>query len=168
VLIRAATTADAPALARVHLDTVLVAYAGIFPATATTPDLEGTVREWEEAFADPTFHAFLAEDQRRAVGTVAAQADPDPDPDSSGVATGQLRRLHVHPDWWGRGVGGALYETALAVLKADGYREAGLWVLENNEHARAFYERRGWTLVPGRTLEWPGLGILEVRYRIPL
>jgi GNAT superfamily N-acetyltransferase len=168
VVIRAATRADAPALAQVHLDTVLVAYVGIFPASAAVPSLEGTIREWEAAFADPTFRAFLAEHDGGAAGTVAVQAEPDPEPDGAPLRCGELLRLHVHPAWWGRGVGAALYDAAMAVLRDDGYREAGLWVLEKNERARAFYERRSWTLVPGRTREWPGLGVIEVRYRTPL
>ena len=160
--VRPATDRDAPALARVHLNTVLVAYAGIFPAEAPAPTSDAVLAEWKEAFADPSFRAFLAEVDGRAVGTVAVRADPEV-PDA-----GQLRRLHVLPELWDRGVGSALYEAGVGGLVADGYREAGLWVLEANGRARSFYERRGWSLVPGRVLEWPGLSTLEVRYRLAL
>lgn len=160
--VRRATRADAPALATVHLDTVLVAYAGIFPTHAPVPALDGVVEEWEAAFADRGFSAFLAEDGAAAVGTVAVRADPD------APGCGQLRRLHVLPQLWGRGVGSGLYNTALAAMRTDGYAEAGLWVLEDNARARAFYERRGWTLVPARILTWPGLETIEVRYRLDL
>jgi GNAT superfamily N-acetyltransferase len=144
-------------LATVHLETVLFAYAGIFPPDAPAPALES--QEWDAAFADPTFRAFLAEEGGTAVGTVAVRADPDV------AGSGQLRRLHVRPDLWGQGRGGALYESAMAALRADEYPEAGLWVLEENGPARSFYERRGWVLVPNQVLKWPNLDTIEVRYR---
>lgn len=160
--IRAATVADAPALGAVHLDTVVVAYAGIFPADAPAPAPESLVEEWRAAFADPTFHAFLAEEDGSPVGTIAVRADPDT------PGCGQLRRLHVLPGRWGGGIGSCLYESAMAALRDAGYREAGLWVLEANARARAFYERRGWSPVPGQILEWSGLDTVEVRYRLSL
>ena len=158
--IRPATVADASALASVHLNTVLVAYAGIVPPDAPPPTKESLVGEWKAAFEDPGFKAFLAEDHGEPVGTVAVRADPD------FVSFGQLRRLYVLPDRWGRGAGSALHAAALLALEDDGYPEAGLWVLEANAQARHFYERRGWNLVPDTVLEWPGLEILEVRYRL--
>jgi GNAT superfamily N-acetyltransferase len=147
---------------------VRVAYAGIFPATAPLPELASVVREWEKEFADPTAAVFLAEDDedgRAAVGTVAVRADPE-DLHPNGRATGQLRRLHVLPRLWGRGLGAALYAAAETTLRDAGYEAGSLWVLEGNGRARSFYERRGWTLVPGRTLTWPNGGPVEVRYRL--
>ena len=61
-----------------------------------------------------------------------------------------------------------LHNTALHALRAAGYLEAGLWVLAPNSRARSFYERRGWTLVPDKILEWPGLDTIEVRYELSL
>jgi GNAT superfamily N-acetyltransferase len=161
VHIRPATVADAGALASVHLNTVLVAYAGIVPPNAPPSTKESLVEEWEAAFEDPSLKAFLAEDHGEPVGTVAVRADPE------FVGFGQMRRLYVLPGRWGRGAGSALHDAALAALEDDGYPEAGLWVLEANARARHFYERRGWRrLVPDTVLEWPGLEIFEVRYRL--
>jgi hypothetical protein len=65
-------------------------------------------------------------------------------------------------------VGSALYAAAMVQARTEGYREAVLWVLEDNSRARSFCEPRGWDLVPDRRLEWPGLGTIEVRYKLPL
>lgn len=139
---------------------MLVAYAGIFPPHSPEPRPDAVQRQWEVAFTDPTCRAFLAEeDDGGAVGTVAVRSDPD----ISG--TGQLRRLHVLPEWWGSGVGTALHDVALAALRIAGYAQAGLWVLADNRRARVFYERRGWQLVEGEVLALPDAGVIEVRYR---
>ena len=77
------------------------------------PTKESLVGEWETAFEYPSLKAFLAEDHGEPVGTVAVRADPD------FVGFGQLRRLYVLPDRWGRGAGSALARR-LAALEDDG------------------------------------------------
>jgi GNAT superfamily N-acetyltransferase len=62
------------------------------------------------------------------------------------VGAGWLHRLYVRPSAWGDGVGAALHDEALAVLRAAGSDTASLWVLADNLRARGFYERRGWRL----------------------
>ena len=47
-----------------------------------------------------------------------------------------------------------------------GHVEARLWVIDRNRRARDLYERNGWVLVPGETIE--ELGVVEVRYRCVL
>ena len=162
VRIRPARVVEADSLAAVQLDTVLTAYKGIFPPHAPAPTRKAMVEDWRAAFEDPTFEAFLAENGDAAVGTVAVRADPDR------AGCGVLRRLHVIPELWDKGIGSALYDAALAALRDGSYREAELWVLQANSRARAFYERRGWSLLPGEILEWPGLDVVEVRYHLSL
>ena len=48
------------------------------------------------------------------------------------------------PDFWGAGVARALHDRAVARLRELGHERARLWVLEQNQGARRFYERRGW------------------------
>jgi GNAT superfamily N-acetyltransferase len=113
---RPATDHDASHLAKVHLDTVVTAHAGMFPARAPTPTLEMLVNEWRAAFDDPTHQAFLATEHGSAIGTVAIRADPD------NVGHGELRRLYVVPTHWAQGVGSDLHDTALQALRAAGCR----------------------------------------------
>jgi len=53
-----------------------------------------------------------------------------------------LHGLYVVPERWGSSVAGALHD-AVVVALAD-CPELHLWVLTENQRARAFYERRGW------------------------
>ena len=53
------------------------------------------------------------------------------------------------PEAWGSGAGSALMAPGIEALRASGYRDAILWVLEDNPRARRFYEREGWALDGG-------------------
>ena len=57
----------------------------------------------------------------------------------------------------------------LEELKKRGYRDAFLWTLEENERARRFYEKYGFTCT-GETLETRigGKTVREIRYAIRL
>jgi GNAT superfamily N-acetyltransferase len=44
----------------------------------------------------------------------------------------------------GQGLGRQLMTATLANLAAAGYREAALWVLQDNARARPFYSQAGW------------------------
>jgi GNAT superfamily N-acetyltransferase len=159
VRIRAADLNDVDHLAAVHHATVITAYAGMFPADCPPPTPDALRREWESDFSDPTLKAFVAEYDGGTVGTVAIRSDPEH------PVLGELRRLHVLPRHWGKGIGAALEGAGVTALQKAGYMEAGIWVLEQNARARTFYERLGWCLVPGEILTLPGLDVLEVRYR---
>jgi putative acetyltransferase len=55
----------------------------------------------------------------------------------------ELTHLYVDPDTHGRGIGGALMDRAKE-RRPGGFE---LWVFQQNENARRFYERRGFVLV---------------------
>lgn len=56
---------------------------------------------------------------------------------------GEIASFYTHPDERGRGYGGLLFEEALRRLKAEGFRNAFVFVLRENEGARRFYSRHG-------------------------
>jgi ribosomal protein S18 acetylase RimI-like enzyme len=64
-----------------------------------------------------------------------------PNPDEG---RGEFYALYVDPASWGHGAGTALMDAAMAGLAEQGYREAVLWVLEDNPRARSLYEKHGW------------------------
>lgn len=53
--------------------------------------------------------------------------------------------LYVDPGAWGAGVGGALLDETLGLMRAQRGPLAALWVLGENERAIGFYRSRGWT-----------------------
>jgi GNAT superfamily N-acetyltransferase len=168
--VREATAEDAAALALVPTRTWQRAYEHVFP----TERLAGLVEEhraeqWRTwlAQSQPRRHTLVAEEDGRVVGF--ADLGPSRDPGSSPQTTGELYAIYVLPDAWGQGVGRALMAQVLERLRADGYHEAILWVIEDNPRTRRYYERAGWRF-DGGTKEEAVLDIpvRQVRYRISL
>jgi GNAT superfamily N-acetyltransferase len=151
-VIRAATVADAPALAALEVRAWRWAYADLVDE-ADMPTVAERDARWRER---PVDGAAVFEQDGRVVGVVQI----GPRDDDPGV--GALRGLYVDPAAQGAGVGGALHDHALAALRAAGFAAATLWVFAANGQAREFYAARGW--VPdGARGEWAG--IPELRYR---
>ncbi len=144
------------------------AYAHVFPAEALmglTPEtgLDWWTRAVEEPY--PHMHTLVAEVGGEVVGF--AQLGAVREEDVAGL--GELFAIYVRPEAWGRGAGQALMAETLARLRAEGFPEAILWVIENNPRARLFYERCGWHADGGvKEEEWLGTTVREVRYRIAL
>ena len=72
--------------------------------------------------------------------------------------------IYLAPTAWSTGAGRALMDTALAGLRAGGYRRVVLWVLTGNARARRFYGKAGFA-PDGATNILAALGgVEEVRY----
>lgn len=56
---------------------------------------------------------------------------------------GEIISFYTHPAERGRGYGGLLFEEALWRLRADGFSDAFVFVLRENEGARRFYAAHG-------------------------
>jgi GNAT superfamily N-acetyltransferase len=148
-VIRPATAADVDAMADVWLRAALTGYEGIFPPEAPVPTTAELTDAWRDELDRAT--VLVADDAADAgagslVGTVA-------------VRDGWLRRLYVDPDRWGEGIGAALHDAAVGL----GARQ--LWVLERNDRARRFYERRGWVCCGETKPVHEGVDVVDIRYR---
>jgi ribosomal protein S18 acetylase RimI-like enzyme len=110
---------------------------------------------------------FVAEGAAGLEDFASAGASRDGDAAPNRVA--EVYAIYVAPAVWGRGVGRALMGAALAALSGAHFAEATLWVLEENDRARRFYEGGGWA--DDGTARWDtvcGEDVSEVRYRIRL
>jgi GNAT superfamily N-acetyltransferase len=140
VTIRRGTASDAEALAHLHLDVWEDAYTGLISQQILDDRraaVDQRVERWRGIVAqdDPPWIAVTADGP---IGFASAGAGRDNDLDLDvGL---ELWSLYVRKQWWGTGVGFALFEVAV------GDRAAYLWVLANNERAIRFYERQGFRL----------------------
>jgi GNAT superfamily N-acetyltransferase len=166
VEVRPARVEDAAAIAGVHVRTWQAAYEHVFGRERLADlDLERRTSNWVQWLEEPQPHwaVYVAEEEGRVVafawlGESREAADE-----------GVLYAIYALPEAWGSGAGPALMGASLSFLREAGFRDAILWVLEDNPRARRFYEREGWRL-DGARREGEHLGVpaLEVRYRIEL
>ena len=125
-LIRRASPGDADAIAAVHR-------ASMREAMPWLPDLHTPAedRAWVAATVLPHQEVWVAETAGQVVGVASLDRDDF------------LTQLYILPGFQGRGIGGALLETAKAARPA-GFR---LYAFQRNMRARRFYERRGFSAV---------------------
>jgi GNAT superfamily N-acetyltransferase len=152
VVIRAARSDDAVAVAGVHARAGRAAWSGFLGDVLAEPDLP----VWRDRVAADGF--LVAERDGVVVGF--ARAD---------VGTGEVALLYVDPAEQGRGTGRRLLAVVLGRLRAAGWDRARLRTEERNAGPRAFYERAGWRPT-GEVLEreWSGRRLREVWYVLDL
>ena len=164
--VRRATVADAAAVARTHVASWQVGYAGLLPDELLSGlSVEARTSTWTNQLdgTSPAAATLVAALHGAVVGF--ASVGPSRDPDAT-AATGELWALYSHPESWGLGVGSALLAAASDELRRLGLaRHATLWVLTGNDRARRFYERHGWRPDGEHRVEWRGeVPLDEVRY----
>jgi GNAT superfamily N-acetyltransferase len=118
IVLRHAETDDLPAVVYVHAASATAGYRSIFGGTDFPAD--EAAERWR-AFPGAI---VVAEVNGQVVGFVAFDDV-------------ELHALYVAPSHWRSGLGSRL-------LRAVPESVERLWVLRDNDHARLFYESRGW------------------------
>ncbi|MGH4012216.1 MAG: GNAT family N-acetyltransferase [Pseudonocardiaceae bacterium] len=169
--VRAATPADASALAALHRATWRAAYSELLPPGA----LDGLdAPEVQQAWADTIeggATVLIAIESDHPVGFVVAGPAPE---DEVAAADGALppdaahtvlvSTLLVEPRWGRRGHGGRLLAAAAAALRDAGATRGITWVPAQDPALLNFYRRAGWD--PDgtvRTLDAAGHPLREIR-----
>lgn len=164
--LRQATSADAEAVGRIHVESWNVAYRGIMPDDVIAlTDLSYRTQFWAERIADREWPVFLLEENGKSVAF--CQMVPSKDPDDDPARVGHITSIHVLPHLRGRGHGRVLMEHVLHEFQKRGFTQVTLWVLEENRKARAFYQKYGFER-DGGTRRYSKTDVPEVRYRIHL
>lgn len=143
IAIRPAVPDDAADIAAVHVRSFVAAYSHL-PRTrhSAAIGLTDRVSEWRRRLEMADRVTLVATDGRRIDGFAHLGSSPDGD---AGGETGHVFSIHVDPDQTGHGTGERLMVAAAASLTTHGYRCATLWVVADNDRARRFYQRLGWT-----------------------
>jgi ribosomal protein S18 acetylase RimI-like enzyme len=137
-----ATTADATAIATVHVEGWLAAYDGLVPASMFAGlSVADRAARWAQAL-ETDRGVLVADVDDSIVGFASVGSSRD---DDAVDGDGELYAIYLDPAQWSTGIGHALHEAAMETLAAVGYTRASLWVLEGNARAIRFYERHGWS-----------------------
>jgi ribosomal protein S18 acetylase RimI-like enzyme len=159
ITVRQATPDDVGAIAAINLASWEAAYRGIvadgFLDRAT---LESRAERWHERILAAVNPILVAE----VAGVIAgycslALPSRDADADGGDGPTAEIGAIYVSPDAFRSGVGSAMVDAALELMRDRGFREATLWVLVDNARARGFYARQGFR--PDGAVQW--LDVLE-------
>jgi ribosomal protein S18 acetylase RimI-like enzyme len=163
--VRTITDADIDQVAALHVRTWQVAYAGIVPAETLDGLDPAAFAETRRTRPVPSGATTLvAVEHRTVVGFVSAGPSRDGD-------QGELYAVYVDPGHWGGGAGSSLFQAAVDHLRGQGFTAMTLWVLEDNDQARRFYERRGMRPDGTRDYYMPrgsSARLPEIRYRTRL
>jgi ribosomal protein S18 acetylase RimI-like enzyme len=150
---RSATRADADAVANIHADSWRRHYRGAYADAYLDGDvLADRLQVWQGRLADVRDDelTIVAEHAGSLLGFVHTILGADP------TWGALVDNLHVTTGFQRRGIGTALLEEAAAgVLDRTAASSLYLWVLSQNEDARAFYESKGGTCVERGWVEAP-------------
>ncbi len=172
IVVRDAVPEDAEGIARVHVRTWQAAYTHIFTAErlgGLSATLQARADFWRRAIGarQSRSHTLVAQAADGLVGFASVGQARDEDLDAGQV--GELYAIYVLPEASGKGAGRALMAELLQRLRQERFREATLWVLEDNPRTRVFYELAGWTADGTTKMDaFFGMPVREVRYRIGL
>jgi ribosomal protein S18 acetylase RimI-like enzyme len=157
---RAGQPTDASQIAGVQVRSWQVAYRGVFPGEwLDRLTVEERLPFWERYLSDNDTATVLAEIEGVVVGFALLGADRD-DP-----SRGKILAIYLDPLVWRRGIGRALMLVSEKTL-SERFSTAILWVLDQNERARRFYEAVGWVHDgTSKPMVIFGRGATEVRYR---
>jgi ribosomal protein S18 acetylase RimI-like enzyme len=160
--IRAARAADAPRLRELGAIGWETTYAGFVRTENRRAYLTGpfwSLERLREVIESADCSALVAEIEGSVAGFLTLEPHPSGDI--------ELTRFYVDPNERGRGVGGALWQAALADLRASA---SGTGILVNvfgdNRDGRRFYERLGFNLIEETTTTVGDQTVYDVWYRM--
>lgn len=150
----------------------LVAYEGLMPESfLSTLDAERSAQIWRERLSSGAAYQegglegsvlVICDEHGRVVGMSVHGADRV----DRQALTAELWAIYIAPENWQQGYGRLLLKATEADMRAQGSREAVLWVLRDNERAKGFYASMGWKPDGRSVLDASrGFAIEELRYR---
>lgn len=175
MVVRVARVEDAPAMARVMVDTYLSAHRGQMPEEVWTKRKEEwtyevseqswarTLRELSEG-ARPQECIYVALDAAGEVVGLAVGGSPRA---GGPEDTGEIHMLYVRESHQHRGHGRRLVQAVAAHLAQMGRHALVIGCLTANAPARRFYEALGGRLVGEREFDEAGVKLPEVVYGWP-
>jgi ribosomal protein S18 acetylase RimI-like enzyme len=135
-----ASTKDSEIISKLHALSWKTAYKGIVPQEYLD---EIKYDFWVDAFQNWISNNILTVQllyrNETPVGCIAYGKARD----ENFLEWGEIVSIYIHPDYWRRGYGHKLLETAILDMKKRGYQNCYLWVLRENHSAQKFYPEIG-------------------------
>ena len=160
-MIRPATLNDAPAIASVHVASWRSTYRGLLPDDFLLSLSEsGYAERWKRVIADRTSKVYVAEERGDVVGFSSGGRERAGEKGYEG----ELYAIYVLDSAQRRGLGRELVRATVAGLRELGLSDMIIWVLRDNQPARAFCERLGGIYVRAQPITIGLTTLEEVSY----
>lgn len=162
-MIREATAADAPGIARVHVESWRTTYRGIVPEDVLANlSVEQREQHWAERLgnADRPECVYVAAD---TAGAVVGFASGGPEREGDAVYTGELYAIYLLAEQQGKGIGRRLAREVAERLVVAGHEAMLVWVLAANPACR-FYAALGGVPVREKQIAIGDRSLTEVAY----
>ncbi|MGE5380002.1 MAG: N-acetyltransferase family protein [Methylocystaceae bacterium] len=162
--IRSALAEDALTISQIHASSWKAGYRGIVPQQYLD-DLSDQywVTLFQKAITEDLFQVKLILEDNIPVGCISYGKARDKKLSS----WAEIIALYIHPNYFRRGYGQRLLNTAFEELKSNSYKSCYLWVLKENTNARYFYEKNGFHCSSDENnVEVAGEKLIDVRYII--
>jgi GNAT superfamily N-acetyltransferase len=161
MLIRKAQPSDAPAIARVHVDSWRTSYAGILSGEFLAAlSYEARQEMWSGILARGESILYVAE---TPTGQVVGFAGGGRERTGDRMYQGELYVLYLLQSFQRQGTGRALFNAVAAELRQAGLTSLLVWVLSANP-ARQFYEALGGEFLWEKDIEIGGQRLVEAAY----
>jgi GNAT superfamily N-acetyltransferase len=163
IVVRRAVAGDAPAIARVRVDSWRTTYRGMIPdAYLDGMQVDASTALWERVLtAGPnTTSVFVAEHATDIVGFACGTALKEP----KHGCDAELAAVYLRREFQRAGLGRSLVGAVVDAQRVHGATGLLTWVIAGNRVARAFYERLGGELVVEQPFHWDGMDLVEAAY----
>jgi GNAT superfamily N-acetyltransferase len=160
--IREATLADAEGIARAHTASWQTSYRGILPDTVLDR-IDVGQRTWSrrQILRDTSIYHLVAYETTR--GQIVGFCDAGHSR-HQGRWAGEIYAIYLEHHSKRHGLGREMFERTTTWLQAHGMPSLIIWVLENNQHARRFYEAMGGRIGPRVHSRVGGFAVVELSY----
>lgn len=150
---------DCKTIARILVNSWQTAYRGIMPdGLLDNISVQQREKGWQQHLSAGG-EAYLLRLFGEAVGLVEIADFRDNIEGFSGC--GEVPVIYLLPEYYGVGLGSALMEFALVLFKDRCVENVGIWVLEKNIRAIAFYKKHGFTISQYTKIHKP-TGLVEI------
>ena len=160
--IRRARLADAEGIARAHTASWRTSYRGILPdAVLARIDVDQRAASWHRVLQDPGLLVLVAYDTTHH--DIVGLCDAGPSRRDASHA-GEIYRFYLEHHARRHGLGSEMFAQVTDWLRSRGLASLIIWVLDNNHHARRFYEAMGGRAGPRVGSTVSGFPVVELAY----
>lgn len=164
MIVRAATIDDAPAIARVNVDTWRTAYRHIIPADfLANLSYETVESNWRELLLNAKDNGVFACVAESETGKIVGFAAGCPERTGNYDFRGELSAIYILEAYQRQGIGRKLVREVAAKLAEFKLNSMLLWVLADNSACK-FYEALGGEKVDDRETVRAGVLLKEIAY----